>query len=182
MNVKKSVRAVVYLILISAISYVSMVSGAPPDRPDFLQNLPPWELHEAPPQVNYTKPPVHFLIDENGTAFRKKVVVDDTGAYKVTEELVASKVLKAIRKLRHVALIDKQIANQNDAPPPDPSELAATCPLSSSFSIMFNADGEAYGNEGFDYTSKPAEANTQWLTFDFYTEDYRGKARQVTSQ
>jgi len=35
------------------------------------------------------------------------------------------------------------------------------------------------GNQAVYYTSKPSEATTQWLVYDFYTENYRGNGSHV---
>lgn len=55
-----------------------------------------------------------------------------------------------------------------------PSSQSSSCPVVSSFSIIGDAQGRAIGGVDVHQTQKPTGAETQWVTFDFYTRNYRG--------
>lgn len=146
--------------------------------PNFLENVPPWETYEAPPQVIQDDPPVYLNTDSKGNVFRKSIVRDENGQYEIREESLSESEVDQLIQERNVILRDQEAVdlatNMAMSGPMAQSSSTTTCPLPSSFTLVSNSSGVPQNNEMHLDTSRPADATTQWVVFDYYTVDYRG--------
>lgn len=176
MTVKKLLIFVTSTVLISNFLSTSMVLASDDNPPDFLRNLPPWEIYEEPPQRIFAPPPVYVDVDAAGNFVTKVVKMTRSGGYEISEKVLSPSLLRKVIETRHIIFKDKE----DPAQLPVESELAA-CPLPSTFSITLINNNDPVGNQALYDTSKPADATTQWLSYDFYTEDYRGSTSHVVN-
>lgn len=181
MKPNKSLVLITSALLFSSLSGTSSASEAIDEVPDFLLNLPPWEAYEAPPERILTEPPVYLEVDAIGNVYRQKINSKDLGGYEFSEELVVEDDLIEISKDRTVIFKDENTISRSEEISGQGAAASSsyTCPFPSSMSITFNSSGKAMGNKSVLSTSKPAGANTQWVTFDFWTDKYRGKDSHV---
>jgi hypothetical protein len=143
--------------------------------PKFLDNVPPWETYEQPPSVIFSPPPIYVRRDENGNVVSKQIRKRESGGYEVTEKIIPLAVLNRASAIRHIIYLDDEDTSPDDQQSPSgPTNLEAlTCPIPESWTITIIDDDTVIGGESALDTSKPVDANTQWMSFDFYTEDYR---------
>lgn len=162
------------LSVIAAFMYSSSVN-ADVRPPDFLENLPPWEIYEAPPQSVQVNPPVYLDTDGKGNVYRRGMFLNKEGQYEIREELMSIYELDQLSKENNIILRDGEAAELATELSKSESmaqrATSSTCPLPSSFSLISNSVGESQNVQQVTYTSRPAGATTQWVVFDFYTED-----------
>ena len=79
MTVKKLLIFVTSTVLISNFLSTSMVLASDDNPPDFLRNLPPWEIYEEPPQRIFAPPPVYLYVDAAGNLVNKVVKMTRSG-------------------------------------------------------------------------------------------------------
>ncbi|NOQ42260.1 MAG: hypothetical protein GQ563_07145 [Desulfuromusa sp.] len=119
------------VIFVSSLMAVDQVSEANELAPDFLPNLPPWEIYEAPPAQISVIPPVYLDVDSQGNIYRQKIVRDDLGNYEISEELVTEGMLMEISSDRTYILEDREAKRQRmESFSLDPiAASSSTCPL-----------------------------------------------------
>lgn len=144
----------------------------------FLDNLPPWELYEAPPTIITQDPPVVLEADSKGNVYTPTITKSKFGTYEVSKRLVSEAELKEVSSGRTVIFKDMEhsdLATQSlyDSP----TALSSTsCPLDQSYSIVGTTTNvEATGGVTVSNTNRPVGATTQWLVFEFYTVNYRAR-------
>jgi hypothetical protein len=76
----------------------------------FLDNLPPWELYEAPPKGITQDPPVYLDIDANGNVHVESVTVSKSGSFEFSDVILSESEVAEIRKARTVVLQDMESA------------------------------------------------------------------------
>ena len=84
MTVKKLLIFVTSTVLISNFLSTSMVLASDDNPPDFLRNLPPWEIYEEPPQRIFAPPPVYVDVDAAGNFVTKVVKMTRSGGYEIS--------------------------------------------------------------------------------------------------
>jgi hypothetical protein len=140
----------------------------------FLDNLPPWELYEAPPSAITQDPPVYLDVDSKGNVYAKNITVTKDGTYNISDVILTEIELAEIEKTRNVVFRDIENNQISDEPDQNSMLLGSTsCPLPPSFSISGTNNGPVSGVQDKYYTSRPGGATTQWLVFDFHTVNFR---------
>lgn len=148
----------------------------------FLDNLPPWELYEAPPRVITQDPPVFLDTDSEGNVSTLNITKTKSGTYEVTNRILSAS------ELVNLGMDQTIVFRENDSSNLPSSSLEQTqmalgstsCPLPASLTIAGTATNvEATGGITVSNTSRPVGATTQWLVFDFWTNQYRGRGSHM---
>lgn len=149
----------------------------------FLDNLPPWEIYEAPPRIINQDPPVFLDVDSDGNVYTQKITLTKSGTYDIAKRLVTISELNEINLTRTIIYREMESSNSlSSVSEQSPMALGSTsCPLDPSFSIVAsgNYPVQATGGITAPNTSRPVGATTQWLVFDFYTTNYRGRGSHM---
>lgn len=177
MKIVKSISAVVLLTCSLSIFAQSEFGIEIMSQPDFLQNLPPGETVESPAEPFLRDPAVYLDIDSKGNVYTQKFVQDEFGNYELAVEQVTQSQLEEVSSQNEVVLVNMEnISLPLGSLSPIPlASTTSTCPLPTAFSLLGDSNGNALGFQKVSNTYRPAEATTQWITFDFTTINYRGK-------
>lgn len=150
-------------------------SGKPPPE---LFALPYWVDISAVPEPIVEDPPVYLDVDSKGNVYRLKMAKDKSGRYSIAPELMTESKVSEISSRREIVL-----QNMEDIALPGQKSSATstyTCPLPGRYSILGNSNGEAVGFIKVANTNRPPNVTTQWITFDFSTENYRDNGSHMS--
>ncbi len=136
------------------------------------QPIPGINILEMPEPI-FQDPPLYLDVDKKGNVINTRLSIDESGNMKISNETVTPEALAWLHS-RHKIIL-KNIGEENGIPS-DPNNLKGTkssnCPLPGGFTLT-GLNGNVYGKQQFLNTNRPSGATTQWLTYDFWTRNFR---------
>lgn len=182
MKVKRINGLIIYWVFISSLTVAGEARSEADLIPEFLPNLPPWEIEEAPPKKITVNPPVFLKIDADGNVYRQKLTRDSSGTYDLTKEVISDATLAELDSVRTIVFIeDEELPKGKKKGKGNPQDdvLSEVCTIPPTFSLIGDSSGESQVFFESEFTSKPVDATTQWIQFDFWTEDFRGRGNHA---
>lgn len=126
------------------------------------------------------KHPLYLFEDKTGQLYRQEVIYDEEGSFSIEQVKVTEEELAELEGFGHrIDVISDYLGISSFDGDARSAQSSSTCPVPASFNLNIDTTGTAYGNMSFASTNRPPGTNTQWLSFEFRTKDYRGSASHV---
>jgi len=176
MNANKFVFLSAIILLTSPLLAADQLLDESKPPPEFFK--PPAGIDiMALPEPILENPPVYLDVDSNGNVYRLNAVKNKSGTYTFSHVLMNESNVDDIRSQRDVVL-----QNMEDLVLPGQQQSAASssaCPVPGNYSIVGDSNGNAVGFMKVANTNRPPNVTTQWMVFDFYTENYRDRGSHM---